>query len=166
MYNNEELGIIGRARGHGFASYLCNEYGSKGMLDRSFNTEQLPDKDFFEKRYNHMKNKKSDFDITYLIELPEESVNPLKDEQEKWKNLSPRVGCFLDTLDYLIEEYDSVKEDCEGDRKMVSRVMNEWWELLQEWNALSNSYKVKVEMVYDALNERGIHNLNFEVFDK
>ena len=52
MYTNQELGIIGRAKVHGFAAYLQCEWLNKGVLDKTLDSEQLPTKDFLEKRYD------------------------------------------------------------------------------------------------------------------
>jgi hypothetical protein len=77
--------------------------------------------------------------------LPEQKVNPLKYEQYLWNRLSPRVEVFLNSSNRWIKNYDETNP---AHIEPAKRVVSVWWDIIQEWNQLSNSYRPKIAQGY------------------
>lgn len=97
--------------------------------------------------YRHM----TAFNYYYCIKLPDEPVNPVKVEQEAWKLLMPRIEQHLKRFKNYIENYYN-PEEVDRDQ-LLAHILN-GWELLQDWNLISKSYKAKLERNWDFVEER------------
>lgn len=136
MYSKLELEVIASAKVWGFAAYL------QGCLFRqaAFQRGEYKRKDL-EFEFNEMTKMKRDFDYMYTDKLIRAEVNPLVEEQQMWKELSPKVESFLNRFGEYLPEYKEKSKD----KAKVKKFVAEWGGILQDWNKLSNSYRAKYE---------------------
>lgn len=105
-----------------------------------------------------MEFRKRQCDNAYLKYLPQAPVNPLKREQKQWEQLSPSIDDFLANFKGFIEQYSPASVN-ETIRKQLLSFIDEWWNLLQKWNDISDSYKPKVNQLYACLQSTGIQEI-------
>jgi hypothetical protein len=71
-------------------------------------------------------------------------------EQEAWKLLSPHVKGYVNEFGIYISGYSPQT----AEQKPLLTHVNTGWNLLQQWNMISQSYKAKYEQVWDKVEER------------
>lgn len=129
--------IAKRCKVWGFGAYLQTEWFVHPHLVRKLADGVQPTKAELVEIADRMYREKLSFDYCYFFRLPDFPTNPLEAEQTAWKTLSPQIGSFLEKFRVFIGRYPSG----EMWREELTRLIEEWWQLLQAWNAISNSYK-------------------------
>ncbi|MBI2108504.1 hypothetical protein HYT54_05235 [Candidatus Woesearchaeota archaeon] len=155
-----ELEVIGKSKVP-IGAYLHNAFSVHYSLQNKLSRDEPIQKEYLQNLAERMRKKKELFDIAYLVNLPQESVNPLETEQRAWQELSPRIGCFLDEFDRFIGTYDEAHTNGEIVRQIKAQIAK-WWELIQNWNEISKSYYPKLEEYYESLSPNGIDGILFE----
>lgn len=150
MLSELELEVVNKHKEWGFGAYLQWAWMEYPSLQREIQRGEYAEKDRLKYLVERMGDKKIRFDFCYLHSLPQEEVNPLQVEQEAWKLLSPKVKQHLDEFGNYIEGY-SPQNVNQG--QLLTHV-DCGWNLLQQWNIISKSYKAKYGQAWDKVAER------------
>ena len=129
--------IAKRCKVPGFGAYLQAEWARYKLLMDLITEGARPEKAELVEMVEWMEDEKLAFDYSYFHQLPAFPTNPLEAEQTAWKAPSPRIESFLGKFRVFLEHYPS----SEVWREELTRHIETWWRLLQEWNAISKSYK-------------------------
>jgi hypothetical protein len=90
------------------------------------------------------------FDTTYLRDFSQEETDVLQVEQEAWTLLSPQINEYIKGFGAYIETYSPKTADLIS---LFSQV-NTGWNLLQQWNIISESYRAKYKKDWDLVEEK------------
>ncbi|MEK6927872.1 MAG: hypothetical protein AABX11_05560 [Nanoarchaeota archaeon] len=145
LFTPKELEVIKSMKVPGFGAYLQGVWFDKSDMDRSLQEGKLPSKESLIEITEKMEDRYFKFDHKYNFTLPRQPVNPLKQEQVLWERLSPRIEVFVKGASRVIERYDGTNPQ---NLETAKRIINLWWNIHQEWNRLSNSYRPKIEECY------------------
>ncbi|MFA6305918.1 MAG: hypothetical protein WC651_04325 [Candidatus Gracilibacteria bacterium] len=92
--------------------------------------------------HSRMRENCMHFDSKYCEQLGAKPLTVLAPEQETWTCLSPLVHDFLGRFKIFIDGYDSEQNE-ESKKTTLKTLLNEYWDLIQKWNVISQSYKAK-----------------------
>jgi hypothetical protein len=129
--------------------YIC--YSS--LIERLIGVrtkEKLDSKEELLEMIDILKDMMQEFDYCYFYMLPRQKVNPLIIEQESWKLLSPKIKQYLNNFKDYVQKYSFENIDKE---KLLFHI-NTGWKLIQQWNLISDSYKVKHQKSWNFISER------------
>jgi len=129
--------VAERCKVSGFGAYLQVEWIVYPDLKKKLAEGTRPTKAELAEIVDRMARKQRAFDYSYLWKLPDLATTALQDQQAAWRDLSPRIRDFIGKFRAFIEHYPS---DETWERELA-RQIEVWWSLLQEWNAISVSYK-------------------------
>ena len=150
MLSKLEQEVVDNHKEWSFGAYLQWAWLEYLPLQEEIQRGEYPEQDRLKFLVKRMDDKKFGFDICYLHSLPYDGVNPLRVEQEAWKLLSPNVKQHLDKFGTYIKGYSTQNVDSE---QLLAHV-NCGWDLLQQWNTISNSHKAKYEKDWSKIPER------------
>jgi hypothetical protein len=148
--NEQELEVVRKCKEWGFGAYLQGAWFQYPGLVRKIEEGNYPSQNELIKLNQKMEQRRLSFDDIYLDLLPREELNPLEIEQQAWKLLSPFIRQHTDIFSKFLETYYSNGTQ----REQILTPINNWWNLLQDWNILSNSYKAKLEKMWDEVESR------------
>jgi hypothetical protein len=151
MLSQKEQDVVDNYFMPGFGAYLQWAFSEYPDLRETIVTGKYPDQPRLRECHKEMNRKRVHFDLYYSADhLPSVDANPLRLEQDAWKLLSPKVKQHLVEFDGFIEDYSPQNADGE---QLLAHV-DCGWDLLQDWNVISQSYKAKRERVWDKVAER------------
>ncbi len=132
-----------------FGSYLqgCDIIHSE--MWRQIGKGNYPDINDLTSINEEMKKYSLSFDVGYLDVLPRKEINPLKVEQKAWELLSPLVRDHTEAFDIFLKNYSTQGVD----EEQLRLHLNKWWNLLQKWNVISDSYGAKYGQSWDAVGK-------------
>lgn len=157
MLSEFEQKIVDQNKIWGFASYMQVLYFDYDDWKKAARSNQLLTKEQLEEIYDGMNRMKSHFDIVYLTGNDDE-MKVLQLEKMAWALLSEHIASFISQIKNFLGTLD-----IPSDEKIYrsTQLMNEFWELLQEWNIISCSYKAKYERRFNDIpkTEQDVQNL-------
>ncbi len=133
-----------------FGAYIQGSWFEYSELQEQIVSGEYPESSRLQEANKKMSGWKKGFDITYLHSLPRAEINPLQVEQEAWKLLSPNIKQYLNEFGTYLEGYSPQN----ADREQLLVHVNWGWNLLQQWNTISNSYKAKYDKNWSSIPER------------
>ena len=150
MLTEREQAIVNKSKEWGFDAYLQWAWCEYPSLQGEITESKYPTQTRLRSVNKRMDSERKGFDVCYLLALPEEEVNPLQIEQDAWRLLSPNVRGYVNEFGIYIDGYSPKT----AQQELLLAHVNTGWNLLQQWNVISQSYKAKYEQVWDKVTER------------
>lgn len=150
MLAEREQDIVNKSKEWGFGAYLQWAWFEYPSLQNEIGEGKLPAQERLSVVNKRMDCERKGFDVCYLLALPHEAVNPLQVETEAWRLLSPHVKGHINEFGIYISDYSPQTAEQEP---LLAHV-NKGWNLLQQWNVVSQSYKAKYEQSWNKVAER------------
>lgn len=144
-FTESEMKLIEECKVHGFGAYLQNYWIVYPDLKMELGEGNAIEKNKLDELLNKFKRRKTEFDEIYIHKLSDVPSHCLEEEQKMWISLVPDLNNFINTFEEFLVSYSGSQEEL----PRLSELIENWWALLQEWNKLSKSYKIKLGKVYD-----------------
>ncbi len=150
MLTEREQEIINKSKEWGFAAYLQWAWLEYPSLQEEISKKRFPARKRLKYLNAWMNSERIEFDICYLVALPQKEINPLQIEQEAWRLLSPFAELHVNEFGIYIAGYSRKT----AEQQPLLTHVNLGWGLLQQWNLISFSFRAKYKKYWDLVEEK------------